>query len=140
MNKFKKTPKFENKPRSSSVVSKNETEDFNELQFSINDDYKTLVKKNTKLRSLLVKASDKINEQAIKQKELENSFKVEKENILNELDKIMKNYKIYAESHKNYLSLENDFNNLKKDYLHNSKVIKSYSDSLRFIYLILVSF
>jgi hypothetical protein len=37
-------------------------QDFDELQFNVNDDYKTLVRKNTKLRSLLVKASDKINE------------------------------------------------------------------------------
>jgi hypothetical protein len=60
-------------------------------------------------------------------------FKLEKANIFEELEKITSNYKLYSESHKNYLNVENEFNNLKKDYLHNNKVIKSYSDSLRYI-------
>jgi hypothetical protein len=49
--------------KSKSTIHVNSTgQNVDDLQFNINDDYKTLVKKNTKLRGLLVNASDKINE------------------------------------------------------------------------------
>jgi oligoendopeptidase F len=57
---------IENKPKITNFSSpKQDQSDYNELQFNVNDDYKTLVKKNTKLRNLLVKASNKINELVI---------------------------------------------------------------------------
>jgi hypothetical protein len=66
----------------------------------------------------------------MKQKEMEEDFGREKAKIFEELEKITTNYKMYSESHASYLSLENEYNSLKKDYSHNNKVIKSYSTSL----------
>lgn len=104
--------------------------DLNDLVFNINDDYKTVISKNNKLRALVVQASTKLNDLNKKYKNLEEEHKSEKEGILNELDKISTNYKMYAESHKNYTSFEEQFKNLQKDYHHNYKVLTSYQENL----------
>lgn len=103
----------------------------NELISNINDDQKTLIIKNTKLRNLLVQASTKLNEASEKIKLKNEEHHIEKSKILNELDRISLNYKTYAEAYKKYSLIEEELKNLKKDYQHNYKVLISYEESLR---------
>lgn len=104
--------------------------DMSELLFNINDDHSTLINKNNKLRNLIVQASGKITELNTKMKEREEEFRIEKAGILDELDKIIANYKFYADGFKNYSSLQAQFKNLQKDYQHNYNVMTSYQGSL----------
>jgi hypothetical protein len=97
------------------------------------DDHSTLVNKNHKLRSLVVQASQKLNELSEKMNTNEQLFVKEKETILKELDRITQNYQKYAHSYKNYSELEEKYQKLENDYEHNYNVLISYQDSIRYL-------
>jgi hypothetical protein len=105
--------------------------DASELLFNINDDHKSLITKNTKLRTLLIQASNKLAEVSENLIQREDEFRKEKSSILEELDRITLNYRTYAEGYKNYTILEEQHQNLQKDYQHNYNVLVSYGESLR---------
>jgi hypothetical protein len=105
--------------------------DASELLFNINDDHKSLITKNTKLRTLLIQASNKLAEVSENLIQKEEEFKKEKSAILDELDRITINYKTYAEGYKKFTILEDQHTNLQKDYQHNYNVLVSYGESLR---------
>ncbi len=111
-----------------------------DLLFNLNDDQKTLINKNTKLRNLLIQASNKISEMSIKKEEKEKEYQIEKSKILQELDRITINYKTYAEGYKKFSFLDEQFKNLKNDYQHNYNVLVSYGESLRYDIIYLVCF
>jgi hypothetical protein len=118
-----------NPPNSNS--NSNPSADFAELLFNVNDDHKTLISKNAKLRTLVVQASNKLNEFSKKHKEKEDEYRIEKAGILDELDRITANYKTYAESYKNIQILDEQHKNLQRDYAHNYNVLTAYQESLR---------
>lgn len=100
--------------------------------FKENDDYKTLVNKNSKLRNLVVQASDKLNEVSSQLKEKEKDFDEEKATILKELDQISSNYKKYAQCYKCFSILDEQYTKLQIDYNHNYNVMRSYQETLRY--------
>jgi hypothetical protein len=102
-----------------------------ELLFNLDDDQKTLINKNTRLMSLLVQASNKIKELNIKIDVIQEEARFEKSHILNDLDRIIVNYKTYAEGYKNYQKLDEQYKALKHDYDHNYKVLIHYGESLK---------
>jgi hypothetical protein len=105
--------------------------DITELMSNINDDQKTLINKNTKLRNLLIQASSKLSQNSNQMKIKEENYSKEKSQILEELEKISMNYKTYAEGYKNFSLLEDQLKNLRLDYQHNYNVLISYGESLR---------
>jgi hypothetical protein len=105
-------------------------DDISDLLFNSNDDQKALVTKNFKLREIVVHASNKLSEVLKKYNDREEEYKQEKESIFAELDKITGNYKMYAESYKNYHNLEEQFKNMQNDYNHNYKVLINYQESI----------
>ena len=105
--------------------------DASELLFNINDDHKTLIGKNTRLRTLLIQASGKLADVSAKLIEKEEEFSKEKSGILDELERITVNYRTYAEGYKNYSVLEDQHKNLQRDYQHNYNVLVSYGESMR---------
>jgi acyl carrier protein phosphodiesterase len=106
--------------------------DMTDLIFKENDDYKTLVIKNSKLRNLVVKASEKINEMTNEFTEKEKDYEFEKTTILKELDNISSNYKKYANCYKSFSILDEQYRNLQRDYNHNYNVMMAYQDTLRY--------
>ena len=51
--------------------------------------------------------------------------------MIKKLEKITVNYKVYAESHQSYFKIKADFENLKKDYDHNYKILNFYEDFIK---------
>jgi len=43
---------------------------------------------------------------------------------VNDLDKIMNNYKTYSESHKQNIQLTQDLKKIKSEYNHNNQILK----------------
>ena len=110
---------------------------FQDYIYDKSDSFEDLIKKNEKLRLLIVQANNKINDLVQKQKENESDYNLEKKSILQQLEKIQKNYKIYANSHKaykeikvkleklivnynilneNYFNAKNEYDTILKDY------------------------
>ena len=126
-------PNF-NSNNNNNNISFNNTQhqfDISDLVFSVQDDFKTVLNKNNRLRNLLIQASNKINELTIKSKERDEEYRVEKARILSELDKISANYITYAEGYKNSTAKEHRIKNLQNDYNHNYKVLTGYQESIR---------
>jgi len=63
---------------------------------------------------------------------LEEDIKVDKEQILSELDKISFNYKTYAESHKKLISIGDEYEKMKSDYNHNYKLLTEYQENIKY--------
>ncbi len=89
---------------------------FSDLLFNVNDGFKTLITKNTKLRSLLIEANDHINEITKTYESKLELFSNEKKNLLKQLDKITINYTIYAESHKNLSLIKEEYDRLNSEF------------------------
>ena len=51
--------------------------------------------------------------------------------MVKKLDKITVNYKAYAESHQNFIKFKLDFDNLRKDYDHNYKILSFYEGLIK---------
>ena len=95
-----------------------------------NETYENLKLKNSKLRTLVIQASNKINELTNKLNLKEKEYQEEKKLILMKLDKISKNYKIYAESFQQNTKIKNDYDLLNEKYEQNIKVISNYQKDI----------
>ena len=93
-----------------------ESLDPNNFIYDKKDNFEDLIKKNKQLKELVIKANEKINNLIKTQKKIENNYILEKESILEQLEKIHKNYKLYANSHKYYITLETQLNELIENY------------------------
>ena len=51
--------------------------------------------------------------------------------MVEKLDKITVNYKVYAESHQNFIKFKVEYDNLRKDYDHNYKILMYYEDLIK---------
>ncbi len=89
---------------------------FHDYIYDKTDCFDDLIKKNEKLRILVIQANNKINDLIEKQKENENDYKLEKKSILQQLEKIQKNYKLYANSHKSYNDIKGKLDKLIANY------------------------
>ena len=137
--KISNQPKLDNNRKQTSPIKTNSTSiDINHksLQFNIDDNYESLVNKNSNLRQKLVEAQEIIHSLNLKNKMLIEQQEKEKEEIFQELNRIGKNYKIYAESHKKLLEQEKEQNSSKTEEKdHNYELIKLYQDNIS-LYLI----
>ena len=90
-----------------------------DLSFNLNDSNISLMAKNKKLSHYVIRLSNKISHLNHNIEELKLNNDREKEEMLNRLETISKNYKIYANSHKKLLSFEkikNESNQINKIY------------------------
>ena len=90
--------------------------DFNTYLYNENDTFENLISKNNSLRLLIIKSSKKINSLLDKQTEMENDFKLEKQTIVQQLDQISDNYKLYANSHKQLNSIQQQLKHITNEY------------------------
>ena len=132
INEKKLNPKNQNNIINNSIKNNNEI-DINMFLESENDTYENLKIKNSKLRILIIQASNKLTEISNKYKEREINYQDEKKEILKQLDKISVNYKIYAESHQQISKIKNDYNNLFQKFEQNLKVISNYQNDIIFL-------
>ena len=95
-----------------------------------NDTYENLKLKNSKLRTLVIQANNKINELTNKLNLKEKEYQEEKKLILMKLDKISSNYKIYAESFQQNVRIKNDYELLNEKYEQNITVISNYQKDI----------
>jgi len=104
---------------------------FSELLFNVNDDFKTLITKNTKLRSMLIEANNHINEITKQFDKQLISHSNEKKSLLLQLDKITSNYTLYAESHKNLTVLKEEYDKVNYDFQLNQEKINVYKELIK---------
>ena len=98
-----------------------------------NDSYEELKLKNQKLREIIIKISEELKSLNTKYNTIQKEYATEKKMILDKLDKITNNYKIYAEGYKEKSILKKDINNLIINYKQNNKVLNSFKDSFLFL-------
>ena len=98
-----------------------------------NDSYEDLKTKNQKLREIIIKISEELKSLNIKYNTMQNEHVTEKKMILDKLDKITNNYKIYAEGYKEQSILKKDIGNLINNYKQNNRVLNSFKDSFLFL-------
>ena len=92
-----------------------------------NDTYEQLKQKNKKLREIIIKFSKQLEVLSIKYENIKNFAEIEKRNLLEKLDKISSNYKLYAESYKENAQLKKE-----KDILaENSSQINLFFNSCK---------
>ena len=104
-------------PLKINLYSENNSQiNFQDYIYDKTDCFNDLIKKNEKLRFLIIQANNKINDLIEKQKESENDYKLEKKSILQQLEKIQKNYKLYANSHKSYKEIKGKLDKLITNY------------------------
>lgn len=108
----------------------NSTINFQFYLYDKSDTFETLISKNDKLRLLVVQANNKINSLIKQQNEMENDYQIEKKSILQQLDKISENYKVYANSHKLLKTNEQKINNIMQSY---SILNEQYSRAKNFL-------
>ena len=126
----KDSKKYIKSPTNNNTTLNNEKLDFKTLLENENDTYEDLKIKNLKLRKLIIQASNKITELNNKYNLKEKEYQQEKKEILLKLDKISKNYKIYAVSHQENIKIKNDFIILNEKYEQNIKVISNYQKDI----------
>ena len=93
-----------------------------------NDTYEDLKTKNKKLREIIIKITEEIKSLNSKIKTMQKEFTSEKQLLLDKLDKITNNYKIYAEGYKEKVILKKDIGTLMSNYKQNNKVLNSFKD------------
>ena len=108
----------------------NSTINFQLYLYDKSDTFETLISKNDKLRLLVVQANNKINSLIKQQNEMENDYQIEKKSILQQLEKISLNYKVYATSHKLLKTYEQKMNNMMQSY---SNLNEQYSRTKNFL-------
>lgn len=112
----------------------------NDLLFNINDDFQTLIYKNSKLREFIVRANETIvrlvccyfNMQENSVEEVKRQAEVEKEEMISQLDRITNNYKLYSDYYSKYFELVDKITVLENDYRHNYKVMGGFKESLKY--------
>ena len=70
-------------------------------------------------------------------KENDDRHKIEKTSLMNDLDKIMTNYKIYAESHRSVNNLKNEMEKLKNEYEHNYNILKKDQHFIKYKFVLI---
>lgn len=110
----------------------NDNYDFGNLCFNVNDDWKALVNKNSKLRQLVIQATDKVQELNFDLANKEKIFEKEKTLIYDELERISQTYKIYAESHKKLKQIQNEGvdNKINNEKAYNNNLVSTYQDHI----------
>lgn len=108
----------------------NSTINFQLYLYDKSDTFETLISKNEKLRLLVVQANNKINSLIKQQNEMENDYQIEKKSILQQLETISENYKLYATSHKLLKTNEQKMNNIMQSY---SNLNEQYSRTKKFL-------
>ena len=86
--------------------------DYSELSIKLidkeNDTYEQLKQKNKKLREIIIKISKQLEILSLKYDNIKINSDNEKKNLLEKLDKISSNYKLYAESYKENIQLKKE--------------------------------
>lgn len=126
-------PELKNKEKEIENNHKNQDEDnisfiSKHLQFNINDDMETVINKNSLLRQKLVESQERINQLNLKIKRNEETYSNEKKEIDKELERISKNYKLYADSHLKLLNQKGEYDDLKLEKEHNLHIISMYQE------------
>ena len=117
------------------MINKDNNKDnlFIQLIENNSDTYQDLKIKNKKLREIIVKITEEIKTLNTKIKTMEKEFTTEKQLLLDKLDKITNNYKVYAEGYKEKAILKKDIGTLINNYKQNNKVLNSFKDSFFFL-------
>ena len=80
------------------------------------DTYQDLRIKNKKLRDIIVKITDQLKTLSIKNQNLEKQLTSEKQMLLDKLEQITGNYKLYAEGYQEKTLLKKDMGTLINNY------------------------
>ena len=107
----------------------NKDNSFLKLVENDNDTYLDLKFKNKKLREIIVRITEELKSIDLKYKTMQKENTIEKQILLDKLDKITKNYKLYAEGYKEKIILKKDIDTLINNYKQNNKVLNSFKDS-----------
>ena len=97
------------------------------------DTYQDLRIKNKKLRDIIVKITDQLKTLSIKNQNLEKQLTSEKQMLLDKLEQITGNYKLYAEGYQEKTLLKKDMGTLINNYKQNNRVMNSFKDSFLFL-------
>ena len=97
------------------------------------DTYQVLRIKNKKLRDIIVKITDQLKTLSIKNQNLEKQLTSEKQMLLDKLEQITGNYKLYAEGYQEKTLLKKDMGTLINNYKQNNRVMNSFKDSFLFL-------
>ena len=111
----------------------NKDNNFIKLIENCADTYQDLKEKNKKLREIIIKITEELKILNTKNKSMEKEFATEKQVLLDKLDQITNNYKIYAEGYKEKTILKKDIGTLLNNYKQNNKVLNSFKDSFSFL-------
>ena len=111
----------------------NNENNFIQLIENNNDTYQDLRIKNKKLRDIIIKITDQLKTLGIKYQNLEKQFTSEKQILLDKLEQITKNYKLYAEGYQEKTILKKDMGTLINNYKQNNRVMNSFKDSFLFL-------
>ena len=98
-----------------------------------NDTYQDLLIKNKKLRDIIIQITEKLKISNKKYQNLEKQFTSEKQILLDKLEKITGNYKLYAEGYQEKAILKKDMGTLIDNYKQNNRVMNSFKDSFLFL-------
>ena len=103
---------------------------FTQLLDKENDTYEDLKHKNKKLRELIVKVSKQLDMLYIKYENIKINAENEKKILLEKLEKISTNYKIYAESYKENIKLKKEKELLAENYSQINLIYNSCKNTL----------
>ena len=98
-----------------------------------NDTYQDLRIKNKKLRDIIIKITEQLKTINLKYQNLEKQFTSEKQTLLDKLEQITGNYKLYAEGYQEKALLKKDMGTLINNYKQNNRVMNSFKDSFVFL-------
>ena len=111
----------------------NNENDFFQLIENNNDTNQELRMKNKKLRDIIIQVTGQLKALNIKYQNLEKQFTSEKQMLLDKLEQITGNYKLYAEGYQEKALLKKDMGTLINNYNQNNKVLNSFKDSFLFL-------
>ena len=111
----------------------NNENDFFQLIENNNDTNQELRMKNKKLRDIIIQVTGQLKALNIKYQNLEKQFTSEKQMLLDKLEQITGNYKLYAEGYQEKALLKKDMGTLLNNYNQNNKVLNSFKDSFLFL-------
>ena len=85
------------------------------------------------MRDIIIKITEQLKILNTKYQELEKQFASEKKILLDKLEQITGNYKLYAEGYQEKIILKKDMGTLINNYKQNNKVMNSFRDSFLFL-------
>ena len=107
---------------------------YSDLSFKLidkeNDTYEELKQKNKKLREIIIKISKQLELLSNKYNNIKNTAGKDKKNLLEKLDKISSNYKLYAESYKENAQLKKEKEILANNCTQINLILNSCKNSL----------